>query len=162
MYKLISIDLEKCTGCRCCELACSTYNAEQCNPEKARIRAIKEEDDGRIFTFPVMCQHCEQAPCIEFCPTGAMKRDNDTNAVIVNENTCIGCKKCMFVCPFGAPFIDENRGIAIKCNLCNGSPKCVEICPKDALNFIDYEKLNIERKRGKVTKYLEYLKVQEQ
>ena len=67
----------------------------------------------------------------------------------------------MFVCPFGAPYVDEISGVAVKCTLCDGSPKCVEICPKDALHFVDYEKSNIERKREKVTKYLEYLKAEE-
>lgn len=160
MDNFISLDLEKCTGCRACELACSLHNEKQCNPEKSRIRVIRSEDDGRIYTFPIICQHCEKAPCLEFCPTKAMHRSPDTGAVVVDENACIGCRRCVFVCPFGVPFIDENRGVSIKCNLCEGSPKCVEICPKDALRLTQYDKLSISKKREKVEAYIEYQKAQ--
>jgi Fe-S-cluster-containing hydrogenase component 2 len=156
MNTFISIDLEKCTGCRCCEMACSLHNDNQCNPEKARIRAIKSEDDGRVFTLPIVCQQCEKAPCLEFCPSGAMYRKPETGAIVVDENKCIGCKRCVFVCPFGIPFIDEYRGVSVKCNLCDGSPKCVEICPKDALTLTQYDKMSIKKKREKVDKYIAY------
>lgn len=157
MHTFISVDLEKCTGCRCCEMACSLYNVNQCNPEKARIRVIRSENDGLIFTIPVVCQQCERAPCLEFCPTKAMSRDLDTGAIVVDENRCIGCKRCAFVCPFGIPFIDEYRGVSVKCNLCEGSLKCVEICPKDALSLTRQDKMSIKKKREKADKYMLFL-----
>ena len=150
MYNFISLDLEKCTGCRACELACSLNNEKQCNPEKARIRAIRTEDDGRIYTIPIICQQCEQAPCQRFCPSKALYRNPDTGAIVVDENTCIGCKRCVFVCPFGVPFIDESRCVSVNCNSCDGSPKFVEICPNDALRLTSYASLLLSKNGEKV------------
>ena len=158
MQKVISLNLDKCTGCRLCELACSLGNENQCNPEKARIRVIKSEDEGKIYTFPVICQQCEKAPCQSLCPNKAIYRDAGTGAILVDETACIGCKRCVFVCPFGVPFIDEKRGVSIKCDLCQGDPKCVEICPKNALILTQYDKLSINKKREKAESYIEYQK----
>ncbi len=123
---------EKCVGCRSCELACSFEHYKENNPARALIYVVKEEEG---IDYPVICQHCDDAPCIEVCPKDAIIRDPDTNAVKILRDECIGCRACINVCPFGAIFVDPKTGDVFKCDLCDGNPKCAEICPVDAIIF---------------------------
>ena len=100
------------------------------SPVLSRIRVVKIEEKG--FDFPLSCFHCENAPCMNSCPTGAIERE-DTGAVIIKDELCIGCKLCFLACPFGAISIREN--MPVKCDLCHGKPFCAEICPSDAIKY---------------------------
>ena len=63
---------------------------------------------GSLLTIPMMCQHCENPPCVDVCPTGASFIRAD-GIVLVNKHTCIGCRYCMMSCPYKArSFIHEN------------------------------------------------------
>ncbi len=154
----IVVDISKCTGCGICELACSLYHAKECNPEKSRGRVIRYEDQGILYSIPVMCQQCETSPCQDICPTKAIKRNQMTHSLTVDEKRCIGCKYCFTVCPFGCITIDHKTGRAVKCNYCEGEPKCVELCPCGALSFVQYDKMGMIRKRSIFDKYVEHLK----
>jgi Fe-S-cluster-containing hydrogenase component 2 len=77
---------------------------------------------------------------MDVCPTGALSRDNKTQAVVVEYEKCGGCGNCVHVCPFGAVTLDMVAKKAIKCDLCGGDPECVKICPENALQYIDAEK----------------------
>lgn len=154
-YYLVTIDTEKCTGCRICELACSLNNEKECNPEKARIRVIRTEKDGIINTIPVNCQQCEKPICMALCPVQAMYRDLKTGAVLVNEEKCIGCRRCVYACPFGGPTVDPVKKVSVKCTLCSGEPKCVEFCPKGALRYVRSDKINIVEKRDGAKKIID-------
>jgi Fe-S-cluster-containing dehydrogenase component len=76
--------------------------------------------NGRLKTLyiPMPCYHCNPAPCIEACPTGAMKRRAKDGIVYVDSPACIGCKRCMQACPYGAPQYDTRSGTVIKCDFC--------------------------------------------
>lgn len=154
----ISIDTKKCTGCGICELVCSLYNNMECNPEKSSIRVVRYEDDGILYSVPIVCQQCEKPLCQEVCPTGGISRDIRTNALVVNKDKCIGCNYCVCACPFGGISIDQEKGVATKCELCDGKPKCVDFCPTGALSFIRSDKIGISKKREGVDRYLENLK----
>lgn len=154
---IIKVIPEKCTGCRLCELACSLSNEGQCNPEKSRIRLIRSEEDGLIYTVPVVCMQCEKAVCLEMCPTQALYRDPKTDAVLVDPEKCIGCRTCVYVCPFGGPFVDPEKHVSVKCTLCDGDPQCVKICPKGALEYVKADKLGVSVKRQGTKKYLHSL-----
>jgi Fe-S-cluster-containing hydrogenase component 2 len=94
------------------------------------------------------CLQCETALCLEVCPTDGLVRDPQTNAVIVNEAACVGCKMCVAACPFGNIHFENNRRVAAKCNLCYGEPKCVQNCMSDALHYADINDLSaIKRER---------------
>ena len=125
-------------------------------PGKA-ARFLAEEVEHRPFL--VLCNHCENPPCVRACPTQATwKRDND-GIVFMDFHRCIGCRFCMAACPFGArsfnyrdprPFIQETnkkfptrmKGVVEKCNFCaerlavGQIPACVEVS-KGALAFGD-------------------------
>ncbi len=156
-FQLI-INAKQCTGCGICEMACSLYNKKECNPEKSNIRIVRYEDEGILYSIPVVCQQCEKPLCKQVCPVNAIIRDIKTNALFIDKDKCIGCKYCINACPFGAIAFDLEMGVAQKCDLCEGEPKCIEFCPKDALLFIRSDKAGIWKNRNGVNRYLENLK----
>ncbi|MEM2897169.1 MAG: 4Fe-4S dicluster domain-containing protein [Candidatus Bathyarchaeia archaeon] len=130
---LLLIDMERCTDCRLCELACSYRKEGVFNPSRSRVRVISWPEIGR--GMPIMCQQCEEAPCISVCPTRAIYKA-PVNAFLIDEGACIGCKLCMQVCPFGAISIDPETRKLIKCDLCEGDPACVRLCPQEAILYV--------------------------
>lgn len=107
------IDLDKCTGCQACTLACQMEN-------NVPIAGPEEFDEGRaiffteVFTdiegeFPFVegdiiprpCLHCENAPCVRVCPVGATFH-NEYGAVVIDYDVCIGCRFCTVACPYTA------------------------------------------------------------
>ena len=149
MNRFILTDPEKCIGCRTCEVACMMSHQSSATPEAftSRIRVVK----GGTFTTAVGCHQCEDAPCANVCPTGAIHRA--AGAWLVEQARCIGCKSCMVACPFGAMQVRvvEDRVQALKCDLCahrESGPACVEACPTHALRCIDPARLRVERLRN--------------
>ncbi len=95
--------------------------------------------------FSVMrCNHCDDAPCIEICPTNALYRA-DNGVVDFNDSHCIGCKACMNACPYDAIYINPETNTANKCNFCNHrieqglEPSCVVVCPTHAISVADLD-----------------------
>ena len=95
--------------------------------------------------FSVMrCNHCDDAPCITICPTGALFRA--ANGVVdFDDSNCIGCKGCMNACPYDAIYINPETNTANKCNFCNHrvtrglEPSCVVVCPTNAIRVADLD-----------------------
>lgn len=156
LQKILVVDPEKCTGCRLCEAACSLHKEKKCAPEYSRIRVTKWENQG--IYIPVVCQQCETPICEVVCPMHAIKREPSTNAVIIDEKSCVGCRLCAQFCPLGGIGIDAKASRLIKCDLCGGEPVCVEFCQPKALQYIESLKLGIMKKRTAAEKYSEYLK----
>ncbi len=144
MAKVIWVSLDKCIGCRLCEMACSEHHFGEFSRILSGISIEKFDLTGR--DVPVVCLQCEKAPCEEVCPVTAIQRDSDTGDLFINYDNCIGCKACVPVCPVGAMNFSSDRGIPVKCDGCLGDPECVKICPTNAIEYIEEEKL-IQRKR---------------
>ena len=90
------------------------------------------------------CQHCDNAPCVMVCPTGAAYKDEQTGIVDVHKEKCVGCGYCLLACPYQVRFFNPKDGSADKCNFCRDTnlaqgklPACVESCPTTALIFGD-------------------------
>ena len=131
---ILVVDPEKCVGCRLCALACSFAKEGEFSLGKARIGTIwmpKIE-----MNVPMICEHCQKPLCEEVCPMKAISRSEETGAIVLNPNLCIGCKMCMTVCPFGAISIDYKTKTMIKCDLCDGDPECVKHCLYGALSYV--------------------------
>jgi len=156
--QIVFIDPTRCVGCRSCEIACavehsqsrSVFSAIKEIPKpRPRIRVVYIWDLG--LPAPLNCRHCEQAPCIEVCPTRALRRDRD-NAVVLDPIKCIGCLMCAAACPFGVPELDLYNKIMVKCDLCpdrrsaNKPPACVEACPTGALIYGTVAEIMAKRK----------------
>ena len=94
----------------------------------------------RKHTFPVLCNHCKDAPCVNVCPTNASYKRED-GIVLIDHDKCVGCKYCAVACPYGARTFDEETGLVDKCWLCldwvlgGGLPACVQACVPGARIF---------------------------
>jgi len=135
MAKVLMIDYEKCTGCRLCELVCSVKHEGVSNPARSRIKIVKWEWEGRYV--PMSCQQCESAPCLAVCPVKAITRNGGVGRVEVDYDTCIGCRMCVAICPFGAMGFDTLAKKVIKCDFCDGDPQCARFCETKAVQYID-------------------------
>ena len=141
MNRFIMVNSQQCLGCHACEVACvMAHNGEQHvlsqRHFQPRITVIKHQQQRSAVT----CHHCEDAPCGNVCPTGAISREK--GYVRVDQARCIGCKSCMLACPFGAMTVavQQSRPQAIKCDLCRHreeGPACVAACPTQALACVD-------------------------
>lgn len=146
MEKILSIDYQKCTGCRLCELVCAVFHDGISNPTRSRIRVMKWEHEG--LYIPTSCQQCEDAPCLNVCPVKAISRDEKLQYVKVDYDICIGCRSCVAVCPFGAMSYNTKDKRVFKCDLCEGDPQCVRFCDRKAVDFVAAADVSIDKKRG--------------
>jgi len=143
--KVLVVDYEKCTGCRLCEVVCSLFHTGTINPSRSRIKIVKWEDVGHL---PMTCNHCEQAYCVEVCPTKACHREpENNNMVAIDKKLCIGCRTCIIACPFGHPFFDIQDRVTVKCDYCDGDPQCVRFCYVKAVSFTGADKTSASKKR---------------
>jgi carbon-monoxide dehydrogenase iron sulfur subunit len=153
MGKLI-FNYENCTGCRACELACSFHKEGVFAPSKSRIKVVRIDEEG--IDIPIGCEQCDDAPCITICPTKALSRDLETDAVLLNMDKCIGCKQCMVVCPFGAISYNKIKKTFYKCDLCDGDPECVKWCLTGAIEY--HEDIKEFPKRKTVARVKHFLR----
>jgi Fe-S-cluster-containing hydrogenase component 2 len=144
--KFLAINLERCTGCRNCELACSLRHTTTFNPKRARIQILK--DEPRNLIVPMVCLQCETPLCKDACPNNAIK-ENDSGVLYVDHEVCIGCGNCVTACTYGGIEIDPLTRKAIKCDLCDGDPACVKACDYGAITLVTDEKSGyIERRKA--------------
>lgn len=137
------VDLDRCWGCKACEVACKQELGlgTGFSPMKV-VNVGPREIEGRLHRdfVPTMCQHCEQALCIEICPADAIFRGTD-GTVLLDSSLCIGCGLCKSECPYGFIGMDSQER-AIKCTLCadrrkeGRMPSCVQHCPGRALTLV--------------------------
>lgn len=135
MRKSIVIRPESCLGCRACELICSFRLSGSFSPHNAAVTVCRLE--GRIPAVPLMCMHCSAPACVAVCPTGALYRDEETGAILLEGEKCIRCGRCAAVCSLGAVRRGADGGQMIKCSLCGGKPACVDVCPAGAIDLVD-------------------------
>lgn len=134
------IDHQSCIGCHACTTACKSENEV---PLSVTRTYVKYADVGvfpnvrRAFQV-TRCNQCEDAPCVEACPTSAMFQRPD-GIVDFDKSACIGCKACIAACPYDAIFINPEDHSAEKCNFCAHrldvglEPACVVVCPTEAI-----------------------------
>jgi Fe-S-cluster-containing dehydrogenase component len=167
------LDPAECTGCRTCELACEArtptseaiLNAMIADPQPADRIFVEAGYDSKngIFPVPIFCHHCEDAPCIKVCPTDAISKNEEYNAIILNQDDCIGCRECLMACPFGALAVDSS-GKMIKCDLCvdrlgkGENPSCVDSCPQEILKYIDEQEYSDALKQEHVEQIVESMR----
>ena len=142
-YVLIH-DEARCNGCNLCVSICHKLHHIPKNRARLAIARIPvKTGNGSIQNhfFRHSCQHCEDAPCIEVCPTSASYRDNN-GIVRIDAAKCIGCSYCISACPYQVRYLDPQSHVADKCDFCAESrlakglpPICVKVCPEKALIF---------------------------
>ena len=145
MAKVLYVDHQKCTGCQLCELVCAVSHDGISNPARSRIRVVKWEAEG--LYIPMACQQCQDAPCLNVCPVKAISRNEELARVAVDYDVCIGCRSCVSACPFGAMIFNPTDRQVFKCDLCDGDPQCARFCEVKAVDFIDADKVSIDKRR---------------
>jgi formate dehydrogenase iron-sulfur subunit len=100
----------------------------------------EDRQNGRWLMMSDVCKHCVNAPCLEICPTGAIIR-TEFDTVVIQSDTCNGCRSCIAGCPFGVIDINAVSNVAQKCTLCYDrlqagmEPACSQACPTDSIRF---------------------------
>ena len=141
-----AIDLRKCIGCHACTIACKAEHQIPVGVNRCWVKTVEKGTfpDTRRFFFPVLCNQCDDAPCMKICPTNALFKRRD-GIVDLHGDACIGCRACMVACPYDQLFIDPNTRTAEKCNFCANRvendllPACVSVCPTECRIFGDLD-----------------------
>jgi len=130
-----------CIACRACEAGCKQEFDLSIGVRRRRV-IIKEEGtypNAKVRYISSACNHCEEPACLKACPVGAYTKEPEFGVVLHDQKKCIGCKRCMAACPYGAPQFDAKKKKVDKCNLCYHRlkeglpPACVRTCPGYAL-----------------------------
>ncbi len=129
----IERNYESCSGCRRCEIACSLHHEGRIWPEASRIRIFMFVPGVEI---PHLCFQCEDYPCVNACPTGALSINDKTGAVNIDVSKCSACGLCVNVCPGKVPHMHPEKNHIVLCDLCDGNPKCVETCREGKWNTL--------------------------
>ncbi len=148
------IDLAACDGCKKCTEACRREHFVPFEQEWIKVLEVGN-NEYEHYNFPRPCMQCENAPCVKVCPVGATYH-NSEGIVLIDHNTCIGCRFCMAACPYGVRFfnwtepkhspqeqfvqyspefpVPHRKGTVEKCMLCahrvttGRLPACVDAC----------------------------------
>jgi Fe-S-cluster-containing dehydrogenase component len=141
----MTCDTKLCVTCNACVLACKAENGVPAG--EARCWTAQEERGHfpllTVETRSERCNHCENAPCVSACPTGA-SHHADGGIVIVDPERCVGCKACTIACPYEVRYMHP-EGYIDKCTFCihrvreGKDPACVTVCPTKALTFGDLD-----------------------
>ena len=158
-------DSTLCIGCKACEVACKEWNGV---PQDGyawtghsydntgalghstwrHVKFVEHVRDGRPawdFSSDV-CKHCENAGCLDACPTGAIVR-TEFGGVFLQPDVCNGCGYCVVSCPFGVVDRRPDDGRAFKCTFCYDrqkvglKPACASVCPTQSIQFGDLDEL---------------------
>ncbi len=171
-YYVFVIDVRRCIGCGRCVRACKVENEVPDGFYRTWVERYIWLEDGRLkvespkggfngfpplkderilksYFVPKLCNHCENAPCVQVCPVGATFKTPD-GVVLVDPKYCIGCGYCIQACPYGARYLYPEDGKDVlrrntvdKCTFCYHrlkkglKPACVEVCPTKARMIFD-------------------------
>lgn len=172
----VLVHLDRCIGCRACQVACKEWNGRPADTlafaeawptpsegltsplsltantwklvvfKETRIVYPSGFEDPFIQPVPYQCMHCLNPPCARACPVGAIQVTEE-GAVVINEDSCIGCGFCEASCPFNIPKKSMDTGKYYKCTFCVDrlqaglQPACVETCPTGVFEFGRYEEI---------------------
>jgi molybdopterin-containing oxidoreductase family iron-sulfur binding subunit len=163
------IDINQCAdGCDACVRGCNEehgltgHGRPETDAQWIRVLKVNDRQAGRVFSLPMLCQHCEHPPCVDVCPTGASFKRAD-GIVLVDKHICIGCRYCMMACPYKArsfihealrdqqPYAPRGKGTVEACTMCvhrvdrdgaNANPACAEACESEGHRAIIFGDLN--------------------
>ena len=172
-------DSTLCIGCKACEVACKEWN--DLGEDGLNWTGFSYDNTGAVghstwrhvkfvehppeighggnspeiasWTFSSdVCKHCENAGCLEACPTGSIVR-TEFGGVYVQPDICNGCSYCVVACPFGVVQRNKEDGRAFKCTFCYDrqkvglTPACAHACPTESIKFGKLDDLRAEAAR---------------
>lgn len=134
VVKEIKVDIDKCTGCRACEMACSAFHAKpqysSVNPARSRIRVVADELNDEYV--PIRAGDYTTSEC------------NGRHTYTINGKQYSECSFCGASCPARDYFVEPDSGLPLKCDMCESvpplpKPVCVQVCGTDALTYLERE-----------------------
>jgi tetrathionate reductase subunit B len=138
---------DRCIGCQRCMDACVLHNDV---PEYGWRTLVLEKEVPKAIGqktefIPILCNHCNNPPCVRTCPTKATYKDQTNGIVMMTDKKCIGCKSCIIACPYNARYFNEKKAAIDKCDFCfaawlskgKQTTACADICPADVRIFGD-------------------------
>lgn len=138
---------DRCIDCKRCMDACVATNHVPDYGWRTTIlkRDVPDSIDQKWEFIPILCNQCNNPPCVRTCPTKATYKDKTNGIVMMDNKKCIGCKSCMMACPYDARYFNETRSAIDKCDFCfearlsKGAKNvaCSEACPADVRVFGD-------------------------
>lgn len=147
------IDLARCIGCKRCVVACKKKNNLPLDDDPVTLSAkaftyvefrniSTDSDKPTIKPIKHQCMNCVDPACVSACTVGALQKQPN-GPVTYDTSRCIGCRYCMYACPFGIPTFEwkNQLGVIRKCDNCadlvaaGQSPACVQACPVAALQY---------------------------
>ena len=159
--KVFVIDVSRCNGCYSCQIVCKDEHVAndwtpyaKPQPDTGQFWLKQNEfvrgtvPKVKMYYLPVLCMHCDDAPCIPACPIeGAIYRRDD-GLIIIDPVKCTGCKSCVDSCPYGVIYLNEDLNLAQKCTGCAHlldkgwkEPRCVDACPTEAIKLVEESEL---------------------
>ena len=119
-------DMNRCYACQACSIACKDWHGIEPGAEK--FMTVYEWEEGtfpniRLHSLAFPCAHCEDPACLKVCESGAIYKEDEFGAVLVDQDKCTGCRKCYSACPYGAP------------RFATDEPTCTQSCPLRAFDF---------------------------
>ena len=162
----IILDLNRCTGCMTCVVACKEENLTRPAVWWNKVLEVEDELSGSITYFRYACMHCDNSPCVQACQESAIYKRSD-GIVLVDYEKCKGHRECVEACPYGVIHINPDQdyfqedeptfkeiqdsfrihppGKASMCTLCvhrieqGKEPACVAGCPSKVMTFVDLD-----------------------
>jgi len=152
------IDVNRCTGCQSCVIACKAQNKTATDQFNTKVLSLEDGNypESRVIFTPVQCNQCENPRCVPACPLKATYKL--PNGIVVTDwDKCESYSACVPACPYGARFLDKRHANKVdKCDFCLNRlekgllPACVEACEANARIFGDMN--------APVGEFAEYLK----
>ena len=162
---MLVITVERCVGCGRCEIECAVAHSESKDLAKAMLEKPRPKSRVTVepidkYSAPLQCRHCEDAPCVAVCPSGALKKNAPGYPVLFERALCIGCKQCVMACPFGVVTMDRDGKHVLKCDLCverlklGQKPACASACHTGALTYQTADEMAQEKRTRTLRDYL--------
>ncbi|MBI5167682.1 MAG: 4Fe-4S dicluster domain-containing protein [candidate division NC10 bacterium] len=159
------IDLRRCIGCHSCSVACKSENSVPLGVYRTWVKQVEKGRYPQVSKhfLPTLCNNCENPICLQNCPTKATYRRDD-GIIMVDEHRCIGCKYCIYSCPYDVRYVNPLKRYVQKCYWCfhrvdaGLEPACVDTCPARARIFGDINDPNSEVARLIATNPVQVLK----
>ena len=161
MKYVMIVDTNRCSLCYACVVACKDefvgnpyppYSYPQPDKDHSWISLLEVEKGSypnvKVYPIPVLCMHCDKAPCITACPIPDCIYKTKGGVAIIDSSKCNGCKSCIDACPYGVISFNDDKNICQKCTFCihrleqGKSPACVDACPSDVFLFGEEPKLS--------------------